>query len=143
MNPKFRQSFKNNTQIKFCQMSCTIDTVLEETLSDIDEFIQSELGFAPLIVTEPLTAAEVHDLSSLLQTRESSNGLLLRNTPGEYKIHRYTCSTERWPQLTEVVNAALPFVICYTIATSSYRLVFSIRFFEFKSLNRGFKTDHV
>lgn len=80
-------------------MSCTIDNVLEETLSDIDEFIQSELGFAPLIVTEPLTAAELHDLSSLLQTRESSNGPLLRCTPGEYKFYKYTCSAERWQKL--------------------------------------------
>lgn len=88
--PKSFQSSKNNVQVNFCKMSCTIENVLEETLSDIDEFIQSELGFAPLIVTEPLTAAELHDLSSLLQTRESSNELLLRSTPGEHKFYKYT-----------------------------------------------------
>lgn len=71
-----------HSEMNFCQRSCLVDTVLEETLSDIDEFIQSELGFAPLIVTEPLTAAELHELSSLLQTRESSNGSLLRSTSG-------------------------------------------------------------
>lgn len=88
MDPKsYQRSLKNSAPINFCQMNCTIDTVLEETLSDIDEFIQSELGFAPLIVTEPLTAAEVHDLSSLLQPRESSNESFLDNTPGEHKFH--------------------------------------------------------
>ena len=88
MDPKsFQHYLNNNSPANFCHMDCTIDTVLEETLSDIDEFIQSELGFAPLIATEPLTAAELHDLSSLLQNRESSDESLLGNTPGENKFH--------------------------------------------------------
>ncbi|XP_078376322.1 uncharacterized protein LOC144659700 [Oculina patagonica] len=45
---------------------------LEETVSDIDKFIQSELGFDPLSVTEPFTAAEIHSLSSILETRGTS-----------------------------------------------------------------------
>ncbi|XP_078376309.1 uncharacterized protein LOC144659684 isoform X2 [Oculina patagonica] len=49
-----------------------IDTVLEETVGDIDNFIQSELGFDPLSVTEPFTAAEIHSLSSILETRGAS-----------------------------------------------------------------------
>ena len=88
MDPKsFQGSLNNNLQANFSHMNCTIDTVLEETLSDIDEFIQSELGFAPLIPTEPLTAAELHDLSSLLQNRQSSDESVLGNTPGENKFH--------------------------------------------------------
>ncbi|KAL9987265.1 hypothetical protein ACROYT_G001543 [Oculina patagonica] len=86
MDPNHFKVQRTTYKLLFAKMSCTIDNVLEETLSDIDEFIQSELGFAPLIVTEPLTAAELHDLSSLLQTRESSNGPLLRCTPGNETI---------------------------------------------------------
>jgi len=88
MDPKsFQDSQNNNSRANFCRVNCTIDTVLEETLSDIDEFIQSELGFAPLIATEPLTAAELHDLSSLLQNRQSSEESVLGNTLGENKFH--------------------------------------------------------
>lgn len=91
MDPKsFQGSLNNNSEANFSRMNSTIDTVLEETLSDIDEFIQSELGFAPLIATEPLTAAELHDLSSLLQNRHSSEESVLGNTPGENKFHWLT-----------------------------------------------------
>lgn len=86
MDPKSFQSSKSNTLINFCQMSCRIDPALEETLCDIDEFIQSELGFASPIVTEP--AAELHELSSPLQTRESSNGPPLSNTLGEHRFRK-------------------------------------------------------
>lgn len=61
-----------------------IDTFLEETLSDIDRFIQSELGFDPLSVTEPFTAADIHRLSSILETRGRSNGSLSPNVLGEH-----------------------------------------------------------
>ena len=46
-----------------------METFLEESLNDIDEFIQSELGFAPVAlgVTEPFTVDEVHSFSSLLE----------------------------------------------------------------------------
>ena len=87
MDPKPFQDSLNNSQANFSHMNCTIDTVLDETLSDIDEFIQSELGFAPLIAAEPLTAAELHDLSSLLQNRQSSDRSFLGNTQGENKFH--------------------------------------------------------
>ena len=88
MDPKSLQdNLNNNSPATVSHMNCTIDTVLEETLSDIDEFIQSELGFAPLIDTEPLTVAELQDLSSLLQNRESSEESLLGNTLGEVKFH--------------------------------------------------------
>lgn len=61
-----------------------IDSFFEERLDDIDEFIQSELGFAPLNITEPFTASEIHNLSSMLETKETSIGLLSNNIPGEY-----------------------------------------------------------
>ena len=61
-----------------------IDTFFEERLDDIDEFIQSELGFAPLNNTEPFTSSEVHNLSSMLETKETSIGLLSNNILGEY-----------------------------------------------------------
>ena len=67
-----------------------METFLEERLNDIDEFIQSELGFAPLAlgVTEPFTADEVHSLSSVI---EAPGGSLFSNVEGEEnlkKIHR-------------------------------------------------------
>jgi len=61
-----------------------IDAFLEERLNDIDEFIQSELGHAPLNVTEPLTAPEIHNLSSMLETEGASSGLLSNAILGEY-----------------------------------------------------------
>ena len=67
-------------------MSSKIDNYLEETLSDIDDFIQAELGFAPLSSTEPFSAAELHDLSSLLRTRETFNGSFVDHTRGEHKF---------------------------------------------------------
>lgn len=45
-----------------------IDAFLEERLHDIDELIQSELGFASLNITKPFTAPEIHNLGSLLET---------------------------------------------------------------------------
>ena len=41
---------------------------LEDRLDDIDELIQSELGFASLNITKPFTAPEIHNLGSLLET---------------------------------------------------------------------------
>lgn len=55
-----------------------MDTFLEEKLDDIDEFIQSELGF------EPLSAAGVNTLGSFSQTREVLDGLA--GNPGKTKI---------------------------------------------------------
>ena len=55
-----------------------MDTFLEEKLDDIDEFIQSELGF------EPLSAAGVNTLGSFSQTREFLDGLA--GNPGKKKI---------------------------------------------------------
>jgi len=63
---------------------CEIDAFLEERLNDIDELIQSELGFAPLNITVPLTAPEIHNLSFLLETEGTSIGLLTDNILGEY-----------------------------------------------------------
>lgn len=67
-----------------------IDT-LEEKLRDIDTFIQTELGFSPLSVTEPFTAAEIQSLSSMLETRGTSNESLSSNVLGEHilsNVHR-------------------------------------------------------
>lgn len=73
------------THVNICpRMSCPrLDALLqlEEKLNDIDEFIQSELGFEPLAALGPLTAAEVNGLSSFLQTQELVNGR--PNTPSK------------------------------------------------------------
>ena len=62
-----------------------IDAFLEERLDDINELIQSELGFPSLNITEPFTAPEIHNLSFLLETEGTSIGLLSDNIlPGEY-----------------------------------------------------------
>ena len=61
-----------------------IDAFLEDRLNDIDELIRSELGFAPLDITEPLTAPEIHNLSFQLETEGTSIGLLTDNILGEY-----------------------------------------------------------
>lgn len=66
-----------------------IDAFLEERLNDIDELIQSELGFAPLNVTEPFNAPEIRNLSFLLETEGTSVGLLSNNTLGEYTSVSY------------------------------------------------------
>lgn len=90
MDAKSFQSRKNIARFNFCQMSCKIDTVLEETLNDIDEFIQAELGFAPLSATEHgRTSTELQNLSSsVLQTRETSNGSVVGHTPGEHNFQK-------------------------------------------------------
>lgn len=59
-----------------------IDAFLEERLNDIDELIQSELGFAPLNVTEPFNAPEICNLSFLLEREGTSVGLLSNNILG-------------------------------------------------------------
>lgn len=83
------------------------NTFLEEKLSDIDTFIQSELGFPPLSITAPLTTAEIHSLSSMLETRGTPNESLLSNVLGErsfsslYRVlspnhlEHYICSAKR------------------------------------------------
>ena len=58
-----------------------VDAFLEEKLYDIDEFIQSELGFEPLAALAPLTDAEANSLSSFMQTQELVNGR--PNTPSK------------------------------------------------------------
>ena len=65
-----------------------METFLEERLNDIDEFIQSELGFASLAlgVTEPFTADEVHSLSSLLEAPGES---FLSHVQGEDKSKKF------------------------------------------------------
>ena len=60
-----------------------IDAFLEERLNDIDEFIQSELGQAPVSFTEPFAAPEIHNLSSLLETEGTSSGLRSNTLLGE------------------------------------------------------------
>ena len=64
-----------------------IETFLEERLNDIDEFIQSELGFAPstMGVTEPFTADEVHSLSPLLEAPGES---LFSHVEGEENLKK-------------------------------------------------------
>ena len=65
-----------------------IETFLEERLSDIDEFIQSELGFAPLALgTEPFTADEVHSLSSVLEAPGES---FVSHVQGKDKLKHLT-----------------------------------------------------
>ena len=66
-----------------------IETFLEERLSDIDEFIQSELGFAPLAAlgTEPFTADEVHSLSSMLEAPGES---FVSHVQGKDKLKHLT-----------------------------------------------------
>ena len=61
-----------------------IDAFLEERLNDIDELIQSELGFAPINITQPFITPEIHNLSCLLETEGTSIGLLSHNILGEY-----------------------------------------------------------
>ena len=65
-----------------------IETFLEERLNDINEFIQSELGFAPLAlgVTEPFTVDEVHSLSSLFEAPGES---FLNHVQGEDKLKKF------------------------------------------------------
>ena len=67
--------------IQFCQMDRKIDTTLEERLSDIDEFIQSELGFPTVSHnSESVTVEELYSISSLF--REAGDELL-----GEQKLY--------------------------------------------------------
>ena len=66
-----------------------INAFLEERLNDIDELIQSELGFAPLNITEPSGAPEIRNLSFLLETEGTSFGLLSNNILGEYSCVSY------------------------------------------------------
>lgn len=67
-----------------------INAFLEERLNDIDELIQSELGFATLNITESCTTPEIHNLSFLLETEGTSVGLLSNNSiPGEYTCVPY------------------------------------------------------
>lgn len=73
-----------NTLNNFCicpQM--TMDYDLEEKLHDIDEFIESELGFPPLSARGTLSPAEINDLSFFLQSSDFSNGYHPGNNPGK------------------------------------------------------------
>ena len=60
-----------------------MDAFLEERLNDIDEFIQSELGQAPTSITEPFTAPEIQNLSSMLETEGTWSGLRSNALLGE------------------------------------------------------------
>ena len=56
-------------------MDRKIDATLEDRLSDIDEFIQSELGFPPVShISESVTVEELYSISSLF--REAGDELL-------------------------------------------------------------------
>ena len=73
-----------NTHNNFCicpQM--TMDYDLEEKLHDIDEFIESELGFPPLSARGTLSPAEINNLSFFLQSSDFSNGYHPGNNPGK------------------------------------------------------------
>ena len=63
-----------------------MEAFLDERLHDIDEFIQSELGFAPLSVTEPFNGEEVHSLSSTLGAPDA---LLLEHLQGKDKLMNF------------------------------------------------------
>lgn len=60
----------------------TMDYDLEEKLHDIDEFIESELGFPPLSARE-INQQQINDLSFFLQSSDFSNGYHLGNSPGK------------------------------------------------------------
>lgn len=53
-----------------------MEAFLDERLHDIDEFIQSELGFAPLSVTEPFNGEEVHSDALLLEHLQGKDKLI-------------------------------------------------------------------
>lgn len=61
----------------------TMEYDLEEKLHDIDEFIESELGFPPLSARGTLSPAEINDLSFFLQSSDFSNGYHPGNNPGK------------------------------------------------------------
>ena len=82
-----KSNFKESTHESACFVQMNgrgIDAFLEERLNDIDELIQSELGFAPLNITEPFAAPEIHNVSFLLETEGDSVGFLSNNILGEY-----------------------------------------------------------
>ena len=75
-------------------MSCLEDgDALEEKLNDIDEFIQSELGFAPVSAGGPLTPTEINGLGFFLQSGKISNGSNLWNNSGISKQSEHQCQT--------------------------------------------------
>ena len=65
-----------------------IDRELDERLNDIDELIQSKLGFECLnaenLVLTP--AADAHQSGCVLRTREFFNGSSSFNNPGQDKL---------------------------------------------------------
>ena len=72
------------------ELSCPqIDPVLDEKLNDIDELIQSKLGFAPLTVGTdgPFTErTDTNDLCCRLPTGELWDGSRSWNNPGQVKM---------------------------------------------------------
>ena len=67
-------------------MSCSqIDPELDEILNDIDEFIQSKLGFESLNAGNPITPA-ADESGCTLPTREFLNGSPSFNNPGQDKL---------------------------------------------------------
>lgn len=69
-------------------MSCSqIDPELDERLNDVDELIQSTLGFGCLNPGSLLTpAADTHESCCVLPTREFCNGSSSFNNPGQDKL---------------------------------------------------------
>ena len=71
-------------------MSCSqIDPELDERLNDLDELIQSKLGFGCLN-PESRPDADVHESNCILPTREFLNGSASSfNNPGQDKLSVY------------------------------------------------------
>ena len=69
-------------------MRCSqIDPELDERLNDIDELIQSKLGFECLNVENLLTpSADAHESGCVLPTREFFSGSSSFNNPGQDKL---------------------------------------------------------
>ena len=69
-------------------MSCSqIDPELDERLNDIDELIQSRLGFGCFNPGSLLTpAADAHESGCVLPTREFFNGFSSFNNSGQDKF---------------------------------------------------------
>lgn len=67
----------------------TMDYDLEQNLHDIDEFIESELGFPPLGAGGTLSPAEINDLSFFLQSSDFSGGYHAGNNLGKIRLSKF------------------------------------------------------
>lgn len=89
-------------------MDRKIDTTLEERLSDIDEFIQSELGFPPVSHnSESVTVEELYSISSLF--REAGDELL-----GEQKLYLGVAGGLRNDRSTRLSHPPLVSLLLYS-----------------------------